>query len=98
MRLGKLHRTYLNMKMNKIRSEKNIATLSIVRSITNSCRRRFGMKRTSLRIRSSLKVLKTDNPELPLDPSPPMQAWHNSTALKRSESGKKRERKKRNLC
>jgi hypothetical protein len=72
------------MKMNRISSEKNIATLSIVRSMTNNCRRRFGMKRTNLRIRNNRNVLSTDKPELPL-PSPPTQAWHNSTALKRDE-------------
>lgn len=85
------HTTHLNMKMNRIRSEKNIATLSIVRSITNNCRRRFGMKRTNLRIRNSRKVLRTDSPEL-LDPSPPMNDWHNSTALKSKTNKKKRKK------
>lgn len=66
------HATHLNMKMNRMSSEKKIATLSIVRSMTKSCRRRFGMNRTSLRIRSSRKVLSTDSPEFPLAPSPPM--------------------------
>ena len=61
------------MKMNKIRSEKKIATLSIVLSMTNNWRRRFGMNRTNFRIRSNRNVLSTDNPEL-LDPSPPTQA------------------------
>lgn len=32
--------------MNKINSAKNTATLSMVRNITNSCRLRFGIKRT----------------------------------------------------
>ena len=72
---------YLKMKMNKMRREKKIATLSMVRSITKSCRRRLGIKRTNFRIRKSLKVRKTDNPELVLPPSPLMNAWHNSTAL-----------------
>lgn len=82
--------TYLKMKMKRIKREKKIATLSMVRSMTKSCRRRFGMNRTSLRIRSKRKVRKTDSPELPLAPSPPTNAWHNSTALKRKE---KRRRK-----
>ena len=46
------------MKMNNMRRPKKTATLSIVRSITISCRRRFGRKRTSLRILNSRKVLK----------------------------------------
>ncbi|CRK92627.1 CLUMA_CG006184, isoform A [Clunio marinus] len=68
--------------MNKINNEKNIATLSIVRNMTNNCLRRLGMNRTNLRILSNRNVLKTDKPELPLAPSPPINAWHNSTALK----------------
>lgn len=52
--------------MKSTKREKNTATLSMVRSITNSCRRRFGRKRTSLRILSSRKVLNTLSPELPL--------------------------------
>lgn len=47
-----------------MRREKNMATLSIVRSMTKSCRRSWGMKRTSLRMRSSRKVRSTDRPEL----------------------------------
>ena len=47
-----------NMKMNNMRRPKKTATLSIVRSITISCRRRFGRKRTSLRILSSRNVLR----------------------------------------
>lgn len=46
-----------NMKMKSMRRPKKTATLSIVRSITISCRRRFGRKRTSLRILNSRKVL-----------------------------------------
>lgn len=89
------HVTHLNMKMNNIRSEKNIATLSIVLSMTNNWRRRFGINRTSLRIRSNRNVRSTDNPELPLDPpSPPTQTWHNSTALE-TEAEKNEEE---NLC
>lgn len=56
--------TYLNMNIKRMRREKNMATLSIVRSITKSCRRSWGMKRTSLRMRSSRKVRSTDRPEL----------------------------------
>lgn len=56
--------TYLNIKMNKISNEKNMATLSIVRSMTNNCLRRFGMNRTNLSILSSRNVLSTDKPEL----------------------------------
>lgn len=46
-------------------NEKNIATLSIVRNMTNSCRRKFGINRTSFKIRNSRNVRKTLNPELP---------------------------------
>lgn len=53
------------MKINKINKEKNTATLSIVRSMTNNCLRRFGINRTSLRILKSLKVRKTLKPEPP---------------------------------
>lgn len=42
--------------MNKMSNEKNIATLSIVRNMTNSCRRKFGINRTNLRILNSRKV------------------------------------------
>lgn len=51
--------------MNKTRREKNTATLSIVRSITNSWRRRLGINRTNLRIRSNRNVRNTDSPEPP---------------------------------
>lgn len=71
---------YLNMKMNSIRSEKNIATLSIVRSITNNWRRRLGIKRTSFRIRKRRKVLRTESPESPW--LAPVYFWHSSIALK----------------
>lgn len=42
-----------------------MATLSIVRSITNSWRRRFGINRTNFRIRNKRNVRNTLNPELP---------------------------------
>lgn len=76
--------------MNSIRSEKKIATLSIVRSITNSCLLRFGINRTNFKILSRRKVRSTDNPELPLAPSPSTQAWQSSTALMRRERTGKR--------
>ena len=40
----------LNIKMKSMRRAKNTATLSIVRSMTTSCRRRLGRNRTNLRI------------------------------------------------
>lgn len=86
------HRTHLKMKMNRISSEKNIATLSIVRSMTNNCRRRLGMKRTNLRIRNNRNVRKTDSPELPLAPSPPINDWHSSMPLK-SKTERREEKK-----
>jgi hypothetical protein len=61
--------TYLKMKMNKMSKEKKMATLSMVRSMTNNCRLKFGMNRTNFSIRSSLNVLNTDNPELVVAPS-----------------------------
>lgn len=71
--------THLKMNMNKMSSEKNIATLSIVRSITNNWRLRFGIKRTSFRIRNKRNVRKTLRPELP-SPSP-KNCWPNSKTL-----------------
>ncbi len=50
------------MKMNKQSNEKNVATLSIVFSITISCRRSAGMNRTNLSIRNRRKVLRTLTP------------------------------------
>lgn len=67
------------MKIKRIRSEKKIATLSMVRSMTKSCLRKFGMKRTSFRILNSLKVRKTERPESPW--LAPVYFWHNSIAL-----------------
>lgn len=68
-RRSALH-TYLNININRISNEKNIATLSIVRNMTNNCLRRFGMNRTNLRIRNKRNVRRTLNPELPsLTPS-----------------------------
>lgn len=46
--------------MNKISREKNVATLSIVLSITINCLRSAGMNRISLRIRRRRKVRSTD--------------------------------------
>lgn len=71
--------TYLNIKMNSTNREKNTATLSMVRSMTNSWRRRFGRKRTSFRIRKRRKVRNTLRPELPLRSS--TNAWKISTTL-----------------
>ena len=74
--------THLNIKMKRINNEKNIATLSIVRNMTKSCRRRFGINRTNLSIRSRRNVLNTDSPEFPEFEAPSLtKAWHNSTAL-----------------
>lgn len=71
--------THLKMNMNKMSSEKNIATLSIVRSITNNWRLRFGMKRTNFKIRNKRNVRKTLRPELP-SPSP-KNCWPSSKTL-----------------
>jgi len=65
--------------MNSTKREKNTATLSMVRSITKSCRRRFGRNRTSFRILSSRKVRNTLRPELP--PRSSTNAWQSSTTL-----------------
>ncbi len=46
--------------MNRMRREKNVATLSIVFSIITSWRRKAGMKRISFRMRSSRNVRRTD--------------------------------------
>ena len=54
---------YLKMKIKSIRRPKKTATLSIVLSMTMSCRLRFGRKRTSFRIRSRRNVLRTDRPD-----------------------------------
>ena len=61
--------TYLKMKINKISNEKNMATLSIVRSMTNNCRLKFGMNRTNFNMRSNRTVLSTDKPEFVAAPS-----------------------------
>lgn len=53
------------MKINSTSREKKTATLSMVRSMTNSCRRRLGMNLTSFSMRSSRKVRRTESPELP---------------------------------
>lgn len=51
--------------MKSTNREKNTATLSIVRSITNSCLLKLGINRTSFNIRNSRNVRSTDRPELP---------------------------------
>lgn len=71
--------THLNIKIKRINSEKNMATLSMVRNMTNSWRRRLGRKRTSLRMRSSRKVRSTLSPEEPS--RSPMHCCHSSTTL-----------------
>lgn len=77
--------TYLNIKMKSTKREKNTATLSIVRSITKSCRRKFGRNRTSFRILSKRKVRRTLRPELP--PRSSTTAWHSSTTLETRSLG-----------
>lgn len=62
---------YLKMKINSTKREKNTATLSIVLNITNNCLLKFGINRTSFKIRSNLKVLKTLNPEFVSRPPKP---------------------------
>ena len=54
---------YLKMKMNKAKSPKKTATLSIVFNMTISCLLRFGRNLTSFRILRSLKVLRTESPD-----------------------------------
>lgn len=75
-------KTYLKMNINNTKSEKNTATLSIVRNITNSCRRRFGINRTSFNMRRRRNVRKTDNPELPAKSLSLPRLCANSNALK----------------
>ena len=53
----------LNMKIKSERSPKKTTTLSMVLSMTTRCRWRPGKNLTSLRIRKSLKVLRTLSPE-----------------------------------
>lgn len=72
--------TYLNMNINRMSNEKNIATLSMVRNITKSCRRRFGMNLTNFKIRNSRNVRSTLNPELP-SLMPEKNCWPNSNTL-----------------
>jgi hypothetical protein len=50
------------MKMNKIKREKKVATLSMVRSITISWRLSAGIKRTILSIRNKRNVRRTETP------------------------------------
>lgn len=71
--------TYLNIKMKSTKREKNTATLSMVRSITKSWRRRLGRNRTSFRILRRRKVRRTLKPELPLRSS--TTDWQSSTTL-----------------
>lgn len=63
--------TYLNINIKSNNKAKNVATLSIVRNITMSCRCNAGIKRTSFSIRSNRNVRRTDKP---LPPS-----WFNSS-------------------
>ena len=51
---------YLNIKMNRIKSEKKVATLSIVLSITTNCLLSAGMKRMSFNIRNKRNVRNTE--------------------------------------
>lgn len=60
-------------------NEKKIATLSIVRNMTNSWRRKFGIKRTNFSIRNKRNVRNTLNPELPS--LIPKNCWPNSNTL-----------------
>lgn len=55
-------RDYLNMKMKSMSRAKKTATLSIVRSMTTSWRRRLGRNLTNLRILRRRKVRSTDMP------------------------------------
>ena len=71
-----LLKSYLNMNINKHKREKKVATLSIVLSMTMSCRLKAGMKRTSLSMRNKRKVLST------LTPLDVATAWLASGSLK----------------
>lgn len=59
--------------MKRTSRAKNVATLSIVLSITTSCRLRAGKNLTNLRIRRSRNVRRTDSPLAP--------PWASSTML-----------------
>ncbi len=48
--------------MKRISREKNVATLSIVFSMTTNCLLKAGIKRTSLRIRNNRNVRSTETP------------------------------------
>ena len=48
--------------MNKISNEKNVATLSIVLSITTNCLLNAGIKRTNFSIRNRRNVRNTETP------------------------------------
>ena len=78
-----LKASYLKMKMKRASNPKNTATLSMVLSITISCLLRFGRNLTSLRILSSLKVLRTESPD-PSSVTPYMMPLYNSIALKKN--------------
>lgn len=69
------------MNMKRTSREKKTATLSMVRNITNSWRRRLGMNRTNFSIRRSRNVRKTDNPELPAKSLSLPKLCANSNAL-----------------
>ena len=54
---------YLNMKIKRTSNEKKMATLSMVRSITNNCLLSCGMNRTNFRILNKRNVLNTERPD-----------------------------------
>lgn len=60
-----LYSFHLNMKMNRTRRAKKVATLSIVRSMTMSWYLSAGMKRTNFSIRRRRNVRSTDRPPVP---------------------------------
>lgn len=51
--------------MNKTKSAKKVATLSMVRNMTTSCLLRAGMNRTNFRILNRRNVRSTDKPLVP---------------------------------
>lgn len=59
--------------MNRMRSEKKVATLSIVLSMTRSCRLRAGINRTNFKIRNKRNVRNTETPLGPVDTDPPLK-------------------------
>lgn len=67
--------------MKRTRREKNTATLSIVLSMTKSCRLKLGINRTNFSMRKSRKVRSTDSPELPAKSCSLPMLCANSNAL-----------------